>query len=65
MVGVGETGVEVIVVVGAGVPVDMEIDAGAQETRTIAKKMMSNIIVFMSRLEGNRPTRCLAAIVTA
>ena len=47
MVGVDRTGVKVIVAVETGVFVGVELDAGAQETRTIARMTVSNVFVFI------------------
>ena len=58
-VGVDGTVVKVIVAVGTGFSVGVEIDAGAQETRTIERMTVSNVFVFMSRLEVKRLTACV------
>lgn len=60
-VGVGGTGVKVKVAIGTGVSVGVEIDAGVQETRTIARIMtVSSVLDFIfslvSRLEDKRLT---------
>jgi hypothetical protein len=61
IVGVGKTGVEVLI--GTGASVGVEIDAGAQETRATARMTVSNVLDFIfslvSRLEDKRLTVCV------
>ena len=52
-VGVDDRGVNVAVEMGASV--DVEIDAGTQEARRVARMTVSNIFIFMSQLERKQP----------